>query len=148
MSKFKLKGVADKVVILDKFSFLNHKDHLDLYKKIDLCLDTFPWNGVTTTFEALWMNVPVLVLKGNNFNSRCGESIIKNSKNNFLIADNIDDYIAKAVLLSKDLDKLNTIRKTLYDKVLSSELFDTKKFSSSFSNILLAINEDYHEKNS
>ena len=147
MSKFKYKGVADKVVILDKFSFLNHKDHINLYKKIDLCLDTFPWNGVTTTFEALWMNVPVLVLKGNNFNSRCGESIIKNSNNNFLIANNIDDYIAKAVLLSKDLDKLNAIRKSLYDKVLSSELFDTKKFSSSFSNTLLAINEDYHEKN-
>ncbi len=147
MHKFKSKGVADKVTILDKFSFLNHKDHLNLYKKIDLCLDTFPWNGVTTTFEALWMNVPVLVLKGNNFNSRCGESIIKNSKNTSLIAKDIPEYIAKATFLAKDLERLNTIRKNLYDNVLSSELFDTKKFSKNFSDTLLAINEDHHKKN-
>ena len=79
LNKFQEKGVDKKVKILDKFNFRNHEDHINLYKQIDLCLDTFPWNGVTTTFEALWMNVPVLVLKGYNYNSRCGESIIKNS---------------------------------------------------------------------
>ncbi len=147
MSKFQSRGVADKVTILDKFNFLNHNDHINLYKKIDLCLDTFPWNGVTTTFEALWMNVPVLVLKGNNFNSRCGESIIKNSKNNFLISKDIDEYIAKAILLAKDLERLNAIRKDLYSNILSSEIFATKKFSKSFSDTLLTINEDYDEKN-
>ena len=56
-------------------NFHKKKDHLELYNKVDLALDTFPYNGVTTTFEALWMNVPVMVLKGYNFNSRCGESI-------------------------------------------------------------------------
>ena len=45
-------------------------------------------NGVTTTFEALWMNIPVLVLKGNNFISRAGASIIKNSNQDYLIANN------------------------------------------------------------
>ena len=142
MNKFQEKGVDKKVTILDKFNFRNHEDHINLYKQIDLCLDTFPWNGVTTTFEALWMNVPVLVLKGYNYNSRCGESIIKNSNNNFLIAEDIDDYISKAILLSKDLDKLNSIRQDLYNNILFSDLFNTKKFSKNFNNLLLDIYQD------
>ena len=147
INKFKSNGVEDKIKILRKADFFKHQDHLNLYKKIDLCLDTFPYNGVTTTFEALWMNVPVIVLKGKNFVSRCGESIIKNSKNDYLIAKDIDEYIAKAVLLANDLERLNTIRKSLYDNVLSSELFDTKKFSKNFGDTLLAINEDHRVKN-
>tara|TARA_Y100000768_G_scaffold388361_1_gene383792 strand:+ start:717 stop:2429 length:1713 start_codon:yes stop_codon:yes gene_type:complete len=146
MNKFKSNGVENKVKILRKANFFKHEDHLNLYKKIDLCLDTFPYNGVTTTFEALWMNVPVIVLKGNNFVSRCGESIIKNSKNDNLIAKNVDEYIAKAILFANDLYKLNIIRKNLYDNVLSSELFDTKKFSKNFGDTLFAINEVHNRK--
>ena len=48
------------------------KNHLKDYNKIDITLDTFPYNGVTTSFESIWMGVPVLVLKGNRFVSRCG----------------------------------------------------------------------------
>ena len=104
-----------------------------------MCLDTFPYNGVTTTFEALWMNIPVLVLKGDNFVSRCGESIISNSKYNFLIAKDFQEYISKAVFLSQNLDKLENIRKDLYNNILSSSLFDTKKFSKNFNETLLSI---------
>ena len=143
LNKFKSNGVEDKVKILRKADFLKHEDHLNLYNKIDLCLDTFPYNGVTTTFEALWMNVPVIVLKGNNFVSRCGESIIKNSKNDYLVANDVDEYVSKSVLLSQDLNKLNNIRKNIYEKILSSVLFDTKTFSKNFNETLLSIYK-YH----
>ena len=119
-------------------------EYLNLYKKIDLCLDTFPYNGVTTTFEALWMNVPVLVLKGDNFLSRCGESIIINSKNNFLIANNTSEYISKTVFLSENLDKLNDIRQNLYDNILSSNLFDSNRFSKNFNETILSIYENHN----
>jgi protein O-GlcNAc transferase len=139
LDKFKKKGVENKVKILDKVNFHKKKDHLELYNKVDLALDTFPYNGVTTTFEALWMNVPVMVLKGYNFNSRCGESIIKNTKIDYLIASNTKEYIEKVIFLSQNKKKLYEIRKELYDKVLSTPLFDTKSFAKDFSDCLLKI---------
>ena len=144
MNKFESNGVSDQVIIYNKFDFLNHEDHLNLYKKIDLCLDTFPYNGVTTTFESLWMNVPVIVLKGNNFISRCGASIIKNSKQDYLIANTKNEYISKAIFLARNLDKLNSIRKSLYDNILSTDLFNTKKFSRDFNNTLLKLIDYNH----
>ena len=139
LDKFKLNEVDNRVKILNKVDFVKKEDHLNVYQMIDLCLDTFPHNGVTTTFEALWMGVPTFVLKGKNFCSRCGESIIKNTKLDGLIADDLNDYISKAVNLAKDIDKLVKLREYLYESVLSSPLFDTKKFSKNFNDILLEI---------
>ena len=79
-----------------------------------MCLDTFPFNGVTTTFEALWKNVPVLTKKGYNFNSRCGESIIKNADLSNFVATDDEDYLEKAVYYATNIDKLNQVRKNLY----------------------------------
>ena len=56
----------------------SRKKHLQLYNSIDLALDTFPYNGTTTTFEAMWMNVPVLCLEGEHHSGRVGYSILKN----------------------------------------------------------------------
>ena len=139
LDKFKKNGVENKVKILDKVNFHKKKDHLELYNKVDLALDTFPYNGVTTTFEALWMNVPVMVLKGYNFNSRCGESIIKNTKIDYLIASNTKEYIQKVIFLSQNRKKLNEMRKKLYDEVLSTPLFDTKSFAKDFGDCLLKV---------
>ena len=137
--KFKKYGVENKVKVFNKLDFPNYKEHLDLYRSIDLALDTFPYNGVTTTFEALWMNVPVLVLKGFNFNSRCGESIIQNSKIDYLISSDIDDYIKKAVFLAQDKDKLKSIKKELSEKISFSPLFNNKKFVKNFEQSMLDI---------
>ena len=142
MSKFKSQGVNGQIKILNKMDFVKKEDHLNVYKMIDLCLDTFPYNGVTTTFEALWMNVPVVVLKGQNLCSRGGESIIKNTKIDDLLADNIEEYILKAINFTKNLDKLKNFRNILYETVLSSPLFDTKTFSKNFNDSLLKIYND------
>ena len=108
-----------------------------------MALDTFPYNGVTTTFESLWMNVPVIVLKGYNFNSRCGESILKNTKLNYLVASNTNEYIQRAIFLSENRQKLITLRKELYNTVLSTPLFDTKNFTKNFTNSLLDVHHAY-----
>ena len=146
-SKLILKGSSgiDPSFILDKFkknSVLSSIDfieydpiplnHLKLYNDIDIALDTFPYNGVTTSFEALWMGVPVITMTGYNFNSRCGESILKNADLIELISKDETDYIKKVVNLSKSTSNLIEIRNKIYKEIIESPLFDTKKFSNSF----------------
>ena len=128
--KFNKYGVLESIIFSDYNK--NFNDHLNEYKKIDIALDTFPWNGVTTSFEAIWMNVPVIVMEGYNFNSRCGYSINKNLKLLNLIAKNKEEYINKAVSLAKDKEMLLKLRKNLFENVLNSTLFDKKKFSDEF----------------
>ena len=131
-----LKEKFEKNKVLNQITFLSIKnsfeEHINEYQKIDLALDTFPYNGVTTSFEAIWMCVPVLTLKGFNPNSRAGESINKNLNMNYLIANNKDEYVLKAVELSKNFEKVIEIRKNLFDKALESNLFNVKKFSKEF----------------
>ena len=106
---------------------INRKD-LNLYKKLDIALDTFPYNGVTTTFEALWMGVPIIGIKGYNFNSRCGESILKNASLNSFIASDKQNYVDKALYFSENINLLEKERNKLFDQVLYSPIFNSKKF--------------------
>tara|TARA_Y100000739_G_scaffold76643_1_gene64841 strand:+ start:652 stop:909 length:258 start_codon:yes stop_codon:yes gene_type:complete len=82
------------------------------------------------------MGVPVITMTGYNFNSRCGESIIKNLGIENLIANNEDDYILKAQKMAKDNEKLLELRKKIYDISHETPLFDTKQFSHDFFSIL------------
>ena len=131
-----LRKKFEKNKVLNQITFLDRKnsfeEHIDEYKKIDLALDTFPYNGVTTSFEAIWMGVPLLTLKGFNPNSRAGESINKNLNMSYLIADNKEEYVLRGVELSKNLEKVIEFRKNLFDKALGSNLFNSKKFSKEF----------------
>ena len=131
-----LRKKFEKNKVLNQITFLDRKnsfeEHIDEYKKIDLALDTFPYNGVTTSFEAIWMGVPLLTLKGFNPNSRAGESINKNLNMSYLIAHNKDEYVLRGVELSKNLEKVIEFRKNLFDKALGSNLFNSKKFSKEF----------------
>ncbi len=130
------KEKLKKNIVNKQIQFINEfddfKDHLNYYDKIDLALDTFPYNGVTTTFEAIWKGVPVLTMEGYNFNSRCGSSIIKNLGIEYLVAKNQEDYVSKAIFLSNNIKELVNIRDIVYDKALDSPLFDTKKFTNDF----------------
>ncbi len=127
---FEKEGILNKVIFENRSN--DFEQHINLYKDIDLCLDTFPYTGVTTTCEALWMNVPVITMEGFNFNSRCGESILINSNLKNLVAKNKDDYISKVISFANDLDKLEQTRKFIFDEVLKTNTFNTKKFAANF----------------
>jgi predicted O-linked N-acetylglucosamine transferase (SPINDLY family) len=131
--EFNKYGVLDSIIFLEKRKL---ESHYNLYKQIDIALDTFPYNGVTTTFEAISMGVPVITMKGYNFNSRCGESIIKNLGIESLIANEEEDYIFKAIKMTDDRNKLSVMRKEIYNTSYQTPLFDTKKFSSDFFDML------------
>ena len=125
-----LKRFEKENADLKKIIFLKKSKSTEFmkdYYKIDLALDTFPYTGVTTSFQSYLMGVPVLTLKGFNMNSRCGESINSNLGLNDFIADNFDDYYKKSISL-QDKNKLSNLRSTLRNKILSSPLFDTDNF--------------------
>ena len=124
------KGILNSVIFHKPLE--DKKDHLNLYRQIDIALDSFPYNGVTTSFEAIWMGVPVITMAGYNFNSRCGESINKNLNLEYLIAKDEEEYISKAINLSNNTKKFFELRKFIYVEALKSPLFDQKKFSKNF----------------
>ena len=138
--KFNKYNVAQLIEFKEKI--ISFEEHLDLYQHIDISLDTFPYNGVTTTFESLWMGVPVITMRGFNFNSRCGESININLGMQKLIAKNFKNYIDIASFYASNTDKLLDLRNEIYDKLLDSCLFDTKKFSTNFYKTILKIYKD------
>ena len=120
----------DSVIFHKRFE--DKKDHLNLYNEVDIALDTFPYNGVTTSFEAIWMGVPVITMAGYNFNSRCGESINKNLNMKQLIAKDEDDYIQKVVNLTNNTDDYINIRNSIFIDAIKSPLFNIKDYSKSF----------------
>ena len=135
LKKFKEFDVDNSRVLFSKREE-KRNDHYKIYNKIDISLDTFPYPGVTTSIESIWMGVPVLTLKGNNFVSRCGESINLNLKMSDFIAKNKTEYISKALSLTEDINNLVEIRKSLRQKALASPLFDTEKFGQDFGDLL------------
>ena len=145
--RFEEEGLINSIQFEKKTKRTDFLTHLKLYDKIDLCLDTFPFNGVTTTFEALWKNVPVITKAGFNFNSRCGESILKNANINNFIALSNEDYINKAVFYANNIDKLENVRKKLFEEIEKSSLFDSKGFSINFCralhDMILDVNKNY-----
>jgi len=108
---------------------LGYSEHLATYGGIDIALDPFPYNGGTTTAEALYMGVPVLTLRGDRFSSHMAESTIRAAGLDEWVALTPDEYVAKAAAFAADRQALATLRANLRDRVLASKLFDAKRFA-------------------
>ena len=100
-----------------------------LYNKIDIALDPFPFNGGTTTMDALWMGVPVVTLAGEYFTSRMGVTILTNTGLPDLIAATEDDYVEIAVGLATNPDRLRGTRHELRKRVTESRMMDHAAFA-------------------
>ena len=138
LEKFKKENVdTKKIEILDRTK--TFQEHLEYFNKINLCLDTFPYPGVTTTFQSVLMGVPVLTMKGFNFNSRCGESINKNLGLDKLIANDYDDYLRIAINFRKNTQVDEVYKKKIRENALKSNLFDTETFANDFAKIIKSI---------
>jgi len=108
-------------------------DFLNKYNLIDIALDTFPYNGMTTSLDSYWMCVPVLTVKGNHFISRAGESINKSIGLNSWVASDLDDYLLKAVSFSKDLNFLQNTKNYLTKNKNKFVIFNSEDLSEELS---------------
>jgi predicted O-linked N-acetylglucosamine transferase (SPINDLY family) len=103
--------------------------YLEHYQKVDLCLDPFPYNGVTTTCDALWMGVPVISLAGKTAVSRQGVSILRTIGLDELVAETPEAYVRLAAEVAGDLSRLSALRAGLRQRLERSPLLDAVRFS-------------------
>lgn len=125
--RFARRGIAEDRLTLEASS--SRTDYLASYGSIDIGLDPFPFPGGTTTVEALWMGVPVLTRRGERFISRAGESILATVGLGHWIADDDEDYAAKAARMAADHAALARLRSGLRTQVLESPLCDAPRFA-------------------
>jgi predicted O-linked N-acetylglucosamine transferase (SPINDLY family) len=106
----------------------NLADYFNAIANVDVALDTSPYNGGTTTFDTLWMGVPVVALRGERGISRGTYSILTSLQLPELIANSTDAYVDLNVRLARDAGWRNTLRKALRGRLASSTLMDTTRF--------------------
>jgi protein O-GlcNAc transferase len=104
-------------------------EYLTLYHRIDLALDPFPCNGMTTTCDALWMGAPVLTLPGEMPASRAGLSLLSSIGLGDLAAKSEEDYLRMATELAADLPRLADLRATMRARMRDSPLMDAPRFA-------------------
>jgi predicted O-linked N-acetylglucosamine transferase (SPINDLY family)/predicted SAM-dependent methyltransferase len=104
-------------------------DHLAAYGEVDIALDSFPYNGTTTTFEALWMGVPVVTLAGNRHAARVGVSILGAVGLDDLIANDVEELVSLCKELAGDQPRLSRLRAELRERVRRSPVMDEAGFT-------------------
>ncbi len=113
----------------------SRSEHLLVYNQVDIALDTIPYNGTTTTFEALWMGVPVISMRGDRHAARVGESIMGRVAGPEFCAAHREEYISLSFNLAQDKKRLQRLRKELRSQLLSSDLCQGASFCRQFENI-------------
>jgi protein O-GlcNAc transferase len=116
----------DRIEMVTDLPFFQY---LESYHRIDLGLDPFPYNGGTTTCDALWMGVPVVSLVGKTAVGRAGLSILSNVGLPELVAQTPEQYVQIAVDLARDLPRLSGLRGTLRSRMEMSPLMDAPRFA-------------------
>lgn len=107
----------------------DHAEHLQRYRDIDIALDSFPYNGTTTTCDALWMGVPVITFAGDRHASRVSASLLNAVRLPELVAGDAVDYAERAVALARDPERLAALHRGLRERMRGSPLMDEARFT-------------------
>jgi predicted O-linked N-acetylglucosamine transferase (SPINDLY family) len=120
------RTLGDRVDFVSRDS---RRNYLQFYNRIDLGLDTLPYNGHTTSIDSLWMGVPVVTLVGRTVVGRAGFSQLSNVGLSELAATTAERFVELAANVAADLPRLTELRRTLRDRTRSSPLMDGERFA-------------------
>jgi predicted O-linked N-acetylglucosamine transferase (SPINDLY family) len=127
LEQFRSSGIdGERLQLLGR---LPRDRYLEVYQRIDIVLDPFPYNGGVTTCDAFWMGVPVITLSGDTYVSRQGVSLLSNLDLRDWIAETPEDYVALGVRRAQDLEELGRLRSGLRQRMRRSPLCDGKRFT-------------------
>ena len=134
-TEFMKRGISpERLRLTGHFSRVEHHQS---FSKVDIMLDTFPYNGVTSTFEALRNVVPIITLTGDRFISRNGLSILMNAGIPNLVTASSSEYVERAIQLARDVRQRANVKEQIFAAQKASCIFDTKKFSERFKNTIV-----------
>jgi len=128
-SRFESYGIDKERIILHPF-IKDDYESIDLYNQMDIALDTFPYNGTTTTSESLWMGVPVITLIGDSHVSRVSYSILNQIGLAELACSSKKEFINKAKAIANDIAYLEKMRNGLRDKCKNSTFTNSELFTN------------------
>ena len=121
---------------VDFVGFQPRTQYLETYHQIDLCLDTFPYNGHTTSLDSLWMGVPVVTRVGATAVGRGGLNLLYHLGLTDLASDHDEGFVSAAVNLARDMDRLSALRRALRPGLERSPLMDAPRFAASMETAL------------
>ena len=107
-------------------------DYLDDLARQDLILDTFPYPGGAMTATALYLGVPVLTLRGDNHSRSVGASILTAAGLPELVAEDVGEYVEKAVGLAVERERLVALQEHVWKDVSASPLCDCERYRAAF----------------
>jgi predicted O-linked N-acetylglucosamine transferase (SPINDLY family) len=107
-------------------------DMMAEYADVDIALDTVPYNGGTTSLQALWMGVPVVVKAGGNFVSRMGASFMSAAGLNDWVAETDADYVRIASSMARDRQALLTLKRGLRERLQAAPAWDIDQYTRDF----------------
>jgi len=128
-AQFEDRGIAAQRINLEGPA--PHFEFLETYNRIDIALDAFPYNGGTTTTEAIWQGVPVVSFWGDRWVSRTSATLLRSAGLDELVAKDAEDYIRLATQLARDFESLENKRQNLRAKLVKSKACDTVSFARS-----------------
>jgi predicted O-linked N-acetylglucosamine transferase (SPINDLY family) len=135
--RFADQGISPDRLLLEGGS--PREAYLEAYNRVDIALDPFPYPGVTTSAEGLWMGVPVLTMRGACYTSHAGESLVAGLGLKEWCAADAADYLAKAVAQAANLERLAGLRGGLRRRLLASPLCDAPRFARHLETALLGM---------
>jgi predicted O-linked N-acetylglucosamine transferase (SPINDLY family) len=142
LSAFESAGIDAARIVLQPYE-TDELAHFSRYDQVDIGLDPFPHNGVTTTCGALWMGVPVVALRGDRHSARMCASVLNAAALPEFIAETVPDYVERAVWLAGDLPRLASLRDGLRARLRASALMDERGVTRELETALREVWQDW-----